>query len=404
MINQENVPTLEIQNSVAFNNLIDKQKKETKIKELTDPKIHSHVAIVVKKANGEFIVRKAYPPSHAPLLNIASKVTMDAGRHPVHNMPLATSTHLDKSFSIEEEYSDGGDLSYYIDKIRAKLQTFSYMPPEERVINNEYIEFRTHQIQFAKSIAKQLIDYIFWLETVIKKGAHKNITPKTILLRREGYVKMKMFGYITEDIVKLNPHHFMIDSVYTAPEFCESVNARMNADFSNDIWAVGAIIYSIMTGENIYPAYRKINPYDPKQTQTHNNDKISDTKQKTKFDSFMAIVKKTQCLEDSVTEEHLKPWYDLCIDPSLAHLARKCLTINHDSRPRSNVLLSYIYLSSPGLVQNNYDQSNTSLNDRYNLHNIITPPRAYIRTDNDTKWHMVLPWSKVNESWCMDLA
>lgn len=382
-----------------------------KIKENTDNNVNFHKTITVKKLNGDYVVRKAYHPSEKKKIDQILNNILLACRHPICIMQFYGHRYSDRSFGYEEEFTDGLDLCYYIDRIRLQIEDFEnkYPDQKERIKNPSYIEFRMQQVQFCKAIVRQLMDYIVWLEDVIRVSPHKNLSPKTILLRRDGFIKVKMFRILSEEIINENPYYFMKNCAFTEPESCESVRERMNVSYSNDVWAVGAIIYSIMTGDNLLPTYDKKNPHcqNNNLNNTEEQIEVSNKNQEKNYKKFMDFIKNSNASQPLDIE--MKQWYDLCIDPFLAHFTRKCLTIKKQERLNAKQLLCYIYLAGSGLVKSNNNQPCLSVEDRKNLDCIVNIKKYYERiidpeTKIETGWKSVLDWSQIYDAWSIEIA
>lgn len=248
-----------------------------------------------------------------------------------------------KTFIFEEEICDGQALAIYIENIRKKLA--GHMSQEE------LSEFKAHQIQFAKSVARQILDYLFWNKNILGIDGSGNITQKTILMRRDGIVKVENFRAKSGSTV--------------FPQLKEITE-------KDDIWDLGKILYCIMVGGD------------------------------SGFGEFVQKGRSSQ-----FTDNVMKHWFGVFNDAGLAYLAFKCLTIDPGRRPNSGELLSFIFMCCPMMVPENL-QDRVFLEHRKNLVPIQVPPKAYTRntdsTGNIVSWSFNKEWPDVYDAWCIDVA
>lgn len=151
------------------------------------------------------------------------------------------------------ECADGGSLLRYIELLKSI----------KRDISEENTEgFNNYLIQFCNSIVLQLVEGIFYLEHVIGKESafpHRNITPKTILLRTDGCLKLRTPNLLNDVHIKENQDNYF--NGYASPEAIkptpptQGYSNRSSMDFKSDMWSIGAIAYSIMTCQSLLPPY-----------------------------------------------------------------------------------------------------------------------------------------------------
>jgi len=193
-------------------------------------------------------------------------------------------------------------LSYYISKMSKKKGTT--------------IDLVSHKIQFCKSVARQLIEFCCWCNLVLLMP-HRNLNPDNIYISEKGnvYVSKPKAILITEIIN--DPYKYNFLNIHCSPE---NVTDRHISNHSNDIWAVGAILYSIMKG-----------------IEYKNHDE--------QFDVYMEFNK-------FVSNNNMRVWIELFNDPILAYFVKDCLAINSCDRQSAVGLLTIIYLAG-GLTEQN---------------------------------------------------
>lgn len=279
----------------------------TFIKTLSDPE-----TVLVQKENN-YVVRKSLDPSFQIFKEQIFNAMKKIGRHPCAIMPTKCTSFPDGSMFIEEEFADGGSLSSMLEKISPEISQF--------------------KIQFTKSVARQLADFIFWRETVYGEP-YQMINPDTILFQRNGFVKMKFFNFTTKDL--------LTDNLYVSEDL-------------SDVWALGAILFSIMTGCNFLPTCQ--------QFKTSEGISLS-WKKNSKFDSVSALKFIKTATEDE--------WNDLIGNCDLSYLIKWCIL----EKPKPVELLSFMYLAGPGFFQGGQ----------------VIPNRPSLTT----------PWSDIYDSWAVD--
>ena len=208
-------------------------------------------------------IRDVYKRYHAMLINTQNPLLykdqttvqerLSAGRHPNHLRVLHG----------KPEAPMGQSLAHYIG----------------------HIEHKTQLIQLCKSISRQLADYIFWLESVMQAPAHSNINLDTIFLNQDGCLNVS---------------------------FPTDLANQDQGAFSNDVWAIGVVIYCMMKGEMLNPQDKSSADY--------------------------------QELERFVKEATPKQWEDLFVDPFLVIVAQACLKIDPKQRATSAELLAQMFL------------------------------------------------------------
>ena len=376
------------------------------IEKLSEPPRTFHTSLLIRTLeDNQYSVSKLFQTrvAHRGLKEI--EFMKRRCRHP--NSCMAKSSFEKREIMvINYEYANGGNLASYLDKTN---------------------KCKIHQNQFCKSIVRQLIEYTFHLETVVGTP-HRNINPKNILLNQDGIVKMKSHNSLEDSLVRVNPRHYYEGNGYCAPEFRHTVENRMKSDHKGDIWAIGAIAYSIMSGENLMPEWAREDVY-PNPEIIKNNDKntvkvkyisiygsnedvvysipiigsefASPSVEKTK--EYLDLDKKAKDKKynlslstcktsinhqrkynkflDFVNKRDSKEWEEKFPDPLLRYIVDKCLSTD---RTTSVELLAYIYL-----------------NGGYTQH-ILTEPSSTIR--DRQKLTLIPPLEGVYDAWCTDLA
>lgn len=112
----------------------------------------------------------------------------------------------------------------------------------------------------AANIMLQILDPLKYLHEV-GKVAHRNLKPANILIRKDGSVCLTNFGIAKDTPIMSKPSedetsgvdanyktagHLMGIDAYTSPEQVEG----QNIDFSADLYALGGILYFMLTGEH----------------------------------------------------------------------------------------------------------------------------------------------------------
>lgn len=268
--------------------------------------------------------KKFYLPSQ--YFEISSKIRHYAqvGSHPNSLAIIQTKIyHKTGAFEFTEEFPDCMSLKEYIININN--------------FRNKNHEWRNYKVQFAKSVALQILQYLVWLHNIVKIDGHKNISPENIFITSYGVVKVGNPAFATEKIITANPHHYTKNCCFAEPDYHQS-NSR------SDIWALGVIIYSIMTGKTLTTSVKKVDPYDLEYTEKTIDPPID---QKFNYVNFR------KAIFDSGKDPE-KFWTGICHDPTLAYLLSACLTVENRKRPDAKKLLSYVYSAAPGHICNNY--------------------------------------------------
>ena len=80
---------------------------------------------------------------------------------------------------------------------------------------------------------------------------HRNVVPRNCLMRGDGTVKLTMFDVLTKRFVGLN-QKYLIDSPYCPPESATSSEARSLSTSAGDVWSLGVLLLSIITGFKLH--------------------------------------------------------------------------------------------------------------------------------------------------------
>lgn len=156
----------------------------------------------------------------------------------------------DGTVVIPSEYVDGGSLERYI-------EIFDELLSDTKISEERYQELIHHRLQFCKGVVLQLFEALFYLEFVLtSKTPHRNINPKSILINTDGYIKLRPTDCLDKDHMLHNRYHY-IDNGYVDPEHRDDVDKRLSSDHKNDVWAIGAIAYSIMRNTSLLPEWKE---------------------------------------------------------------------------------------------------------------------------------------------------
>jgi len=242
-------------------------------------KYGAYASLIKNDKTGEVFLRHRFPKSDPRGYWRALKAveaTKVSSRHINAAMPLLASKNRNGDVDVEVEFADAGSLTYLLATINKKINDDA----------SDKHETRLHQIQMAKSVCRQLVDYCFYLDTVLNR-AHKNLNPDTVFCRRDGCVKVGFFNYLDKSYMKANPYHYLDFNAYTAPElgardfykqpikpdadlmyFAKTAMTMFNKEkiidmainnkmkgstIKSDIWSIGVIMYSIMSATNMMP-------------------------------------------------------------------------------------------------------------------------------------------------------
>lgn len=188
-----------------------------------------YATLIKNTKTGEVFIRHVFPkndPNSYWRAVRAVEATKLSSRHPNMAMPLLATRHKNGDIDVEVEFADGGSLSMYIKLMRDKftsidnqIRIYTENGDIEKVgkLIEEKKQAKLHQIQMAKSVARQLLDYCLYLSTVLGQS-HKNLNPHTVLFRRDGCVKTTFVNYLDKNYIKTNRYHFLEFNAYVAPE------------------------------------------------------------------------------------------------------------------------------------------------------------------------------------------
>lgn len=338
-------------------------------------------------------------------------------KHPNSLLKKTFLTYKSSGVLIECDAPNAGSLSYYIDLLREKFSinnreyeeaTKTQNINEQKRLFAEKLELKKHQIQMAKSVSRQLIDYSFYLDSVLG-CAHKNLNPDTIFLNHDGCIKVGFFNYLSEEHIKKNPYHYMIYNAYTAPELISELffekgkildiseykkkcleNLRTIGDIKNladirynfsktktDIWSIGAIIFSIMMCSNYMPSWGTNS--DISDLEILNTIKNPDENHAMNFDDFLEFL----------IDKNERKWIKLFgNDPYLAELAKMCLQTDENERENISNLNAFIYLHGGY----NFEKETENFSETY-IKNVTEKIGEYLYT-----FSLLHDWSGVRDA------
>jgi hypothetical protein len=197
------------------------------------------------------------------------------------------------------------------------------------------------EILLAKVIAKQLFEYLNWLQNVAKEEAHGDLNPNNIFfINSINLIKVSNPLTLNENMILANPGYYL-GNIYVAPEY--NKYTRTDVTYAGDVWAVGAILFSILKRDN----YLSSRPDEP----TEDNIIMSEPL----FRSANINEKYSRTMDFFKKATH-KDWLKVCKDPVLATLVKSCLSIEPSSRPSVKNCLDFLYSSDESLSKNNLDE------------------------------------------------
>lgn len=208
---------------------------------------------VIEKPNGKREIRRVFSGQYKALTDMIKTgvVTTD------HPCSLEQKFREEEDlFILEEEYASAGSLESLIDKIKRKKESFDIFDSK---FNPEYAIFISHLHQLIKSITRQLIEYLSWLNEHYPY-VKPCINPKTVFLRDDGSIAVRKPDIYPHEVVILNPWFFFENCCYTDPRISSHWRYTGMSIKCSGIWSVGAIAYSLFTGKNLMFGYRE-SPY-----------------------------------------------------------------------------------------------------------------------------------------------
>jgi len=187
---------------------------------------------------------------------------------------LAWDTLLKRQVALKEVDLQAADVERFLDE--ARLMDRLAHPNIVRVnavdridgrvvIDMEYVRGRNLQdrlrvegpvpLDEALSITAQVLDALDYAHRL--KTVHRDIKPANILVGRDGSVKLADFGLA--EVLATNAYACGAGTyAYMAPEdFAE----EHNSDHRSDLWAVGASLYEMLTGERPFRVGRVRDPF-----------------------------------------------------------------------------------------------------------------------------------------------
>ena len=187
---------------------------------------------------------------------------------------LAKDTLLGKQVALKEISAQGEEKHRFLEEARVldRLRHPNIVQVNsvdeiggKVVIDMEYIRGRNLQdvlretpqlpIPQALDIAAQICDGLAYAHS--RRTVHRDIKPANILLTREGVVKLVDFGLAEV----LGTHSFAGGAgtyAYMAPE---DFHPEEHSDRQSDIWAVGVILYEMLTGRRPFQVPKSKDPF-----------------------------------------------------------------------------------------------------------------------------------------------
>jgi fused len=103
---------------------------------------------------------------------------------------------------------------------------------------------RTLSEEYVRSIARQLVDALHYLHS--RRIIHRDMKPQNVLVGRGGRVKLCDFGFARAMSVRT----IVLTSIKGTPLYMSPEVVREQPyDHRADLWALGVILYELVTGE-----------------------------------------------------------------------------------------------------------------------------------------------------------
>ncbi len=155
---------------------------------------------------------------------------------------------LDNPFIVKMKSEIEGEDGYFLVEEYAKGQMLFTLPLKEKPMD----------YHLAVYIAKQLCEALIYLHSQKPPIIYRDIKPTNIIINAKGQIKLIDFGAAKEYVLRANEDEENIGTVgYAAPE---QYQGEGQSDTRSDIYALGALLYFLLTGEDVGKAPHLIFP------------------------------------------------------------------------------------------------------------------------------------------------
>lgn len=167
-------------------------------------------------------------------------------RHPNILMILKAIKHSDSTVDVDLEYCDARSVERLIPLLGQSNS-------RERMI-------------VSHSVGIQVASALFFHQMFFGVP-HRNVIPRNCLMRGDGTIKLTIFDVLPKRFVALN-QKYLIDSPYCPPESATSPEARSLSTTAGDVWSLGVLLLSIITGLKLhYAEPMRYSETDPEPSQ-----------------------------------------------------------------------------------------------------------------------------------------
>ncbi len=259
---------------------------------------HAKVIQVESVSNGQILRSITFPPLMESESKAAMAMAKKESQHPNSFMILMAVGSMYNSVYLETEYTDGLKLDHLL---------FSY-------------SYEKGRSNVAKCVLRQILSSLSYFYIVHDGQIHGNISPASIFLRKDGCVKLGIFGMTTPELFEMNKEYYQ-HSLYAAPEVLKGAPRT----HQSDMWAVGMSLLSIQLEHPLLPPLQRI----------HVGDVMPEAQYKTISDIKIYTAKRKE-VENLLASADDELWTKTVVDPELRRIIRACL--NPDPKQRSSSL------------------------------------------------------------------
>ncbi len=247
----------------------------------------THVSVLEEIAdNPNATVNRHIPKNRLHELSRYNEIDFLSHHHPGLIKILKRIKRSDGSSDYHLEYMDAMDLMHWLPKFHSENRTY-----------------------VALSVIKQLLPALLFLQVFTKKP-HRNVCPQTILLRRNGTIKLTIPDLLSETLIVDNLSIYM-NTPYCPPE-CTTPDLLLNSDSKTDVWALGVLVLAMMWGRPLQPRQ------EPQRADEALPPQVDEIQQR-KYEEEVKMFRKL------LSEQNDDAWAKVIPDSQLRQLTRMCL-------------------------------------------------------------------------------